>query len=77
MDKNGNYSTNEVATLVEDLKGEFRVVAEAVTGLRDDVDNLKDRMSAVELEVRTLKDVIKVELPAMNRRLSSLEAKVG
>ena len=76
--KNGKtFSVTEVGTLIESLRSEFRVVAKGVLALRKDVDELKSRVSALEVEVRLLKDVIRVAIPSINVRLSNLEAKVG
>ena len=76
--KNGKtFSATEVGTLIESLRSEFRVVAEGVLALRKDVDDLKSRVSALEVDMRLLKDVIRVAIPSMNVRLSNLEAKVG
>ena len=71
------YSAREVVAIVEDLKGEFRVVAEAVTGLSERVGGLETRVSSLEVRVGTLEDVIRIGVPSINRRLASLEARVG
>jgi polyhydroxyalkanoate synthesis regulator phasin len=71
------FSVTEVGTLIESLRSEFRAVTEGVTALRKDVDELKSRVSALEVEVRLLKDVVRVAIPSINVRLSNLEAKVG
>ena len=69
-----DFSPREVAVLVEDLKSEFRVVAEGLVGVSDRVESLEDRMSVLETEVRTLSDVIRTDFPSMNRRITALES---
>ena len=76
--KNGKtFSPTEVGTLVESLRTDIRSVAEGVTLLRKDVDELKSRVSSLEVEVRSMKDVLRVAIPSINVRLANLEAKVG
>ena len=57
-----DHTPNEVGTLIENLRGEFRVVSEAVLPLREDMVDVKSRLSAVEFEV---KDVVRVAIPSM------------
>ena len=74
MDKEGDFTRNEVAALVENLRADFRVVAEVVLPLRDDMIEVKERLSAVEIEVRSLKDVVAVAIPDLTRRVGRLES---
>ena len=69
------FSAREVATLVEELKGEFRTVSEVVLPLREDMVEVKERLSSLETEVRSLKDAIRIEFPPIKGRLSALEIK--
>jgi len=71
------FSVTEVGTLVESLQTDIRSVAEGVTSLHNNMDDVKTRLSAVEGEVRSMKDVLRVSIPSINVRLANLEAKVG
>ena len=63
----------KIDILIEDMRGEFRAVTEVVLPLREDMAEVKTRLSSVEFEVRTLKDVFRVEFPAMRRRIEAVE----
>lgn len=77
MNEKEVFTPREVAALVEDLRGEFRAVAEVVLPLRKDMIDVKERLSAVEFGLRTLTDAFRVEFPALKSRVSALESKVG
>jgi len=72
-----NFTSNEVASLVEDLKGEFRAVAEGVSSLADRMDNVEGRLESLETKVDTLTDAVRITLPNHEKRIAKLEAKVG
>ena len=71
------FSTNEVAALIEDLKGEFRSVVEVVSPLSERMDKVENRLGVLETKVDTLSDAVRVALPSLNQRVSKLEAKIG
>ncbi|OGX10955.1 MAG: hypothetical protein A2351_04240 [Omnitrophica bacterium RIFOXYB12_FULL_50_7] len=71
------FSVTEVGTLVESLQTDIRSVSEGVISLHSDMDDVKTRLSSVEVELRSLKDVVRVAVPSINVRLSNLEAKAG
>ena len=72
-----SFSNNEVMALIEDFRGNIRLIAEDVSSLREDMTEVKDRLSSLEIEIRSLKDVIQVAVPDLTRRVTKLEAKVG
>lgn len=72
-----NFTAREVATLVEDLRGEFRAVSEGVLPLREDMAEVKERLTSLETEVRLLKDAVRVAIPDHETCISRLESKVG
>lgn len=76
-DQKGNYTTTEVGTLVEALRGEFRAVVEVVAPLPDRLTAVENRLTNVETEVRGLKDVVRIAIPAIHNRLERIETKVG
>ena len=75
-DKN-TFSSNQVAALIEDLKSQFRSVIEAVEPLPERLEKVEERLACIESEVRSLKDVVSIALPDLNKRVTRLEAKVG
>ena len=74
MSKGENFTPNQVAAIVEDLKSEFKVVLDVVIPLRKDMVEVKERLSAVEGEVRSLKDVV---VCSVLPRITRLETKVS
>ncbi len=78
------FSNTEVGALIEDLKSGFNVVAEETRGLSDRMGAVENRLTGVEeglfvvkTEVLALKDVVRIAFPALDARVSVLEAKVG
>ena len=72
-----HYTSTEVGVLVESLRSEFRTIAEVVVPLREDMIDVKARLSNLESDMKEVKSVIRIALPSINQRLSALEAKVG
>ena len=68
------FTAREVAVLVEDLKSEFRAVTEVVAPLPERLSAVEERLIAVEVEVRSLRDVVHL---SVFPRLSKLESKTG
>ena len=72
-----HFTAREVGTLIENLEGKFNLVLEIVVPLRTDMVDVKQRLSSLETEVRSIKDTIRVAFPAMNERFSRIETKLG
>ena len=70
------FTAREVAVLIEDLRGEFRAVSEVVFPLREDMIEVKERLSALETKVQSLDDVVRLAIPDHAKRISRLESKV-
>ena len=68
-----NFSNNEVMALVESFKNDIKVIAEDTTSLREDMAEVKDRLSSVETTLKTLDDAVRNTLPDHEKRI----AKVG
>ena len=77
MAPNGNFTPGEVMALLEELKSEFRYVTEVVAPLPNRLEAVEKRLSAVEERLTKVEDGMRVGFPAVNVRLSALEAKVG
>ena len=85
------FSAREVATLVEDLRSEFRAVSEVVLPLREDMAEVKERLTKVEDcltfvedglkglsgRVTRLETAVTESIPPLSRRVSRLETKAG
>ena len=71
------FTATEVGTMFDSLKSEIRIIAEVVVPLREDMIEVKSRLTAVETEVRSLKDVMKIAIPALSQRVTLLETKIG
>ena len=76
------FTSNEVATLLEDIKSQFRAVTEGVTSLDDrmgrmeeDLQVLKEDMTVVKSDLTTVKDAVSIAIPGLNKRVTTLEAK--
>lgn len=71
------YTATEVGTLLESVDQKFKHVMEVVSPLPDRLLAVEGRLSMVETEVRSLKDVIRIAIPDHAKRLLRLETKVG
>lgn len=74
---NDQFSAREVAVLIENLENKFNVVLETVIPLRNDMAEVKERLTSVEQKLTSVEDVIRVAFPAINNRFSRIEAKLG
>ena len=79
-----DFTAREVGVLVEDLKSDFRVVAEGLGALRTDMDEVKERLGGVEerlISVETrlvaVEDVVGASIPDLAKRVTRLELKAG
>ena len=71
--KEENFTSNQVATLVESLRSEFQAVAEVVVPLREDMMEVKERLTRVETELSHVKDAVRIAIPSLNKRVERLE----
>ena len=74
MPKENGFTPSQVGTLLEAMDKKIDLLYEVVAPLRTDMSEVKERLSAVEVEVRSLKDVVVLSvLP----RIAKLESKTG
>ena len=71
------FTAREVATLIEDLRSEFKVVLDVVVPLREDMLEVKERLSALETRMLSLEDVVRLAIPDHAKRLSRIESHLG
>lgn len=72
-----NFTAREVAVLIEELRGEFRAVSGVVFPLREDMIEVKERLSSLEVKVQSLNDVVRLAIPDHAKRISRIETKLG
>ena len=71
------FTAREVAVLVEDLRGEFRAVAEGLIPLREDMADVKNRLEKVEKRLTGVEDAVRVAIPSLTQRVARLETRAG
>ena len=74
MINSNEYTPNQVAAIIERLEGKFQFVLDVAAPLRDDMTEVKESLNKLEVEVHSLKDVIRVAVPDLSRRIQKLEA---
>ena len=74
---NGNYTPNEVATLIEDLKSQFQFVIDLVSPLPNRIEGLEHKLISLESRVISVEDVLRVGFRRIDKRISTLEEKLG
>ena len=70
------FTATEVGTLIEGFQGQLSVVAEGVVSLQNDMVEVKDRLTKLEVRVGSIEDVIRINIPGHERRITALESKV-
>ena len=71
------FTATEVGTLIESFEGKLSAVAERVGSLCEDVHVLKTDVREIKDRLVTVEDTIRVSLPDIYRRITTVEAKVG
>lgn len=69
------FSATEVGALLESIRSDISIIAEKVDSLCIRMDRVENRLEKLEIEVRTIKDVIRIAIPDHERRISRLETK--
>ena len=71
------YGAREAAVLLEELRSEFKTVSETALPFREDMAEVKERLTRVEADLVEIKDAVRAGFPDIFKRLSRLETKVG
>ena len=71
------FTNREVMTMFESLRGDISLIAEDVTSLRQDVTILKSDVAQLKSDMIVVKDVLRIEIPRINSRLTALESKAS
>ena len=75
MKEKDTFTAREVAAFLEDMRGEFRSVSEVVLPLREDMAEVKDRLTRVEERLIGVEDIVRLAIPDLNRKVPRLETK--
>ncbi|MFC1623616.1 hypothetical protein ACFL05_00655 [Patescibacteria group bacterium] len=66
--------------LIEDMRSDFRMFGEALSGLGNKVDRVENRLDGVEQEIKTLGDrvsMVEVKVDSINDKLDSTFEETG
>ena len=74
---NKSFTSTEVGTMLESLRSEFHTVSEVIIPMREDIAEIKDRLTAVETRLIRVEDIVRIAVPSHERRITALEVKVG
>ena len=71
------FTSTEVGVLIEEFRGDVKLLAEGITALQADVHILKEDVCELKTDMRTVKDFIRVSFPALDKRVTHLELKAA
>ncbi len=66
MKEKDTFTARQVAALLEDVRGEFRSVSEVVLPLREDMAEVKDRLTRVEERLIGVEDAVRLAIPDLS-----------
>ncbi len=69
------YSATEVGTILESVERKFDFLAELVAPMPERLEKIENRLGVLEIDVRSIKDVLRIEIPSMRSRIGVLEVK--
>ena len=75
MEPKRDFSATEVGTLLESVDKKIDFITETVIPLREDMADVKTLLTSLGIDVRSIKDVIRIEIPSMRSRIARLETK--
>ena len=71
------YTATEVGTLIESFQSKLGMIAEEVQGFSKWRLKTDSRLERIETRLTCVEDVIRIAIPAHEKRLKKLESKVG
>ena len=77
MPEGKSFSGGEVMALIESFENNIKIIAEDTGALREDMTEVKERLTNLETEVRTIKDAVNIAIPSQEIRLKKLETKAS
>ena len=75
--KDYGFTATEVGALVEELRGDIRLLAEGFGVMGGDIRILKDDVSILKTDVSLIKDTFRVTIPDPEKRITRLELKAA
>lgn len=76
MKEKDTFTAREVGVLIERLESRMDAMTEALLSLSREMREVKERLSALELRVTALGDVIRIAIPSHEKRITALETHV-
>ena len=73
--KGNSFSATEVGTLLETMDHKIDFIVEIIVPMQKDMGEVKERLTNLETDMRLVKDVIRIEIPSLKKRVTRLEAK--
>lgn len=71
------FTNSQVGALIESFKNDIKAIAEDLSSVREDITVLKTDMTHVKEDLTQVKDAVRLAIPALTKRVTNLEAKVG
>ena len=71
------FTATQVGALIERLEGKFQFVLDIVVPLKNDMVEVKERLSKVETRLTGVEDAVRIAIPNLVQRVSHLESKAG
>ena len=71
------FTNSQVGALIESFRIDIKAIAEDLSSAREDITILKIDMVQVKEDLTFVKDAVKLAIPALTKRVTQLEAKVG
>ena len=72
-----NFTPSQVGTLLEAMDKKIDLLTEIVLPLKEDMSEVKGRLSKVEFRLTCVEDAVRVAIPSLAKRVTALETKVG
>ena len=71
------FTSTEVGALIESFRNDVSIIAERLIRVEEKVDVLQVDVNELKTDMRTVRDVLRIEIPSIHSRLTSLEARTA
>ena len=72
-----SFTGSQVASLLEEIKSDFRAVTESVTDFSERMEKVERSLETMVTKLQAVEDSVKVAIPNHEKRIGRLETKVG